>query len=107
MGEGGVRGTLRVHYPQDVPVDSGDNHCYACQVIDGRGSIGMHHCRTCHRTWPWSHTRKAHCSECHRHFSGTSTYQLHIVDGQCIDPALAGLTQNATGEWRGQRRARS
>jgi hypothetical protein len=46
----------------------------------------------------------AHCGRCHQSFGAVSTFDAHLtgpVDSiQCLDPATAGMHQDAFGSWR-------
>lgn len=42
----------------------------------------------------WSGLSAAHCGACHQTFSAVSSFDLHRRNGECRDPAKAGLVKS-------------
>ena len=49
--------------------------------VEGSARSGRRIC-----TRRWSGLAEAHCAACHRHFSNVGTFDLHRVNGRCVDP---------------------
>ena len=39
----------------------------------------------------WAGLAECHCAGCHQHFSSVSAFDLHRLNGECVDPTERGL----------------
>lgn len=62
-------------------------------------AVAPHSCGGCPTRW-WG-LNMAHCARCHRTFSTVTGFDLHKVNGRCIDPASGKVPQrlDSRGVW--------